>query len=371
MTISSAIPRAGRLDCLCEPIEASDGAPDHGGTALLAIAFALSVLSQVLTLTILPLAGLSFAPSGAWATLPYAAFYAGAALASLPASLLLDAFGRRAAFSLGAGLGVAGGMLTAWSLLQWQFTGLVLGAFWLGIASGFSLFYRHAAAPLGVKGTGAVLMVFGAATLAGILAPSVAAFAESLAVPHTLVGMAGAAALAHVGSLLATAALPYRRFRRPAGEVAPLLGWRRILLPSLVGALGWFAMTALMGATPIVMVGCGLEEAVSGTIAWHVIAMYAPSLALAGLPKSIRPRSIAMSGCVLIAGATIVFMMSTATAAFTLSAALLGVGWSLVTMGTTLWVHEGGEPSRWLLGLHDAALLGSALLGALTAGLLQ
>src|SRR4051794_25525237 len=102
MTASPAMPRAGRLDCLCEPIESAEDVPDRAGTALLAIAFALSVLSQVLTLTILPLAGLSLTPSGAWTTLPYAAFYAGAALASLPASLLLDVVARRAAFSLGA-----------------------------------------------------------------------------------------------------------------------------------------------------------------------------------------------------------------------------------------------------------------------------
>ena len=365
------MPRAGRLDCLCEPVDAAEGAPDHGGTALLAAAFALSVLSQVLTLTVLPLAGLSLAPAGAWATLPYAAFYAGAALASLPASLLLDAFGRRAAFSLGAALGAAGGLLTAWSLLQWQFTGLVLGAFWLGIASGFSLFYRHAAAPLGAKGTGPILLVFGAATVSGLLAPSVARLAESLAVPHALVGMAAAAALAHVGSLVATAALPHRRIRRVPIVSAPQQGWRRILWPSLIGALGWFAMTALMGAIPIAMVGCGLSEAAPGTVAWHVIAMYAPSLALAGLPRSIRPLWIALGGCLLISAAAMTFLLAATMAAFTLSTALLGIGWSLVTMGTTLWVHEEEEPSRRLLALHDGMLLTSALFGAMAAGIVQ
>lgn len=371
MSTSSAIPRAGRLDCLCEPVDAAGGAPDHGGTALLAAAFALSVLSQVFTLTILPIAGLSLAPDRAWATLPYAAFYAGAALASLPASLLLDAFGRRAAFSLGAGLGVAGGLLTAWSLLQWQFTGLVLGALWLGIASGFSLFYRHAAAPLGAKGTGPVLLVFGAATAAGLLAPGLAGLAESLAVPHAMVGMAVAAALAHVGSLGITALLPHRRVRRIRTEASPLQGWQGILWPTLLAALAWFAMTALMGATPIAMVGCGLGEAVSGAIAWHVIAMYAPSLALAGIPKPIRPLWIALGGGVLLSAAAAIFLLAATTGAFTVSAALLGIGWSLVTMGTTLWIHEGGEPSRWLLGIHDGTLLGFALLGALAAGLVR
>jgi len=126
-----------------------------------------------------------------------------------------------------------------------------------------------------------------------------------------------------------------------------------------------------MGATPIAMVGCGLGEAVSGAVAWHVIAMYAPSLALAGLPGSLRPIWIALGGCALIGVAAAVFALSMTTAAFTVSAVLLGIGWSLATTGTTLWMHEDGEPSRLLLGLHDGMLLGSALLGALAAGMVR
>lgn len=368
MTLSNAMPRAGHLDCLCAPAASDGSIPDHGGTALLAAAFALSVLSQVLTLTVLPAAGMALAPSAPWAMLPYAAFYAGAALASLPASLLLDAIGRRAAFSLGASLGIAGGLILAWALMHWHFGALALGAFWLGIASGFSLFYRHAAAPPGGQGTSATLLVFGAATLTGLLAPIIADTAGGLALPNATVGLALAAALAHVGSLLVTAALPYRRRRiqRLSGAAA---GWRRILWPSLIGAAAWFAMTALMGATPISMIGCGLSDAVPGTIAWHVIAMYAPSLALAGF-RSLRPTRLTMAGGVLVAVAGILFLLPGTVGSFSASAAALGMGWSLVTLGATLWIHAEGEPSRLLLGLHDATLLGAALLGAVAAGLL-
>jgi MFS family permease len=368
MTLSTAMPRAGQLDCLCEPIEATEHSRSSRATTFLAAGFALSVLSQVLTLTILPLAGVSLAPDKAWVSLPYAAFYAGAAVASLPASLLLDTFSRRAAFSMGASLGIAGGLVLAWSLMQWHFGGLVLGAFWLGIANGFSLFYRHAAAPLGGRDTRSILLVFGAATLAGLVAPTIADAAETMAIPHALVGMAVAAAMAHVGSLLATAALPPRRTHSaPMGTIS-LQGWQRILWPSLIGALGWFTMTALMGATPIAMVGCGFAEAVTDAIAWHVVAMYAPSLALAAVPGSVRSRWITIGGCALLAAAGILFALSGSLLGFSASTALLGVGWSMVTLGTTLWVHEAGEPSRWLLGLHDVTLLGSALLGALAAG---
>ncbi|MBF9197276.1 MFS transporter [Microvirga terrestris] len=366
MTLSNAMPRAGHLECLCAPAVSDSSIPDHRGTVLLAAAFALSVLSQVLTLTVLPVAGMALAPSGPWMMLPYAAFYAGAALASLPASLLLDAMGRRAAFSLGASLGIAGGLILAWALVHWHFGALALGAFWLGIASGFSLFYRHAAAPLGGRSTSDTLLVFGAATLAGLLAPTVADTAGSLTTPNAAVGLALASALAHVGSLLITATLPYRRrsTQHPSRTAA---GWRRILWPSLIGAAGWFAMTALMGATPIAMIGCGLADAVPGAIAWHVIAMYAPSLALAGF-RSIRPRQLTMAGSALVGAAAVLFLLPGISGSFSASAAALGMGWSLVTLGTTLWLHEEGELSRLLLGLHDAGLLGAALLGAVAAG---
>ena len=151
MTSLTTMPRAGQLDCICEPGVLGDNPLDRRGIALLSAGFAFSILAQVLTLSILPLAGLSLAPSRAWATLPYAAFYVGGALASLPASLLLDSFGRRAAFSLGGSLGVAGGLVLVWALVKLQFGALVLGAFWLGIAGGFSLFYRHATMPVGGK----------------------------------------------------------------------------------------------------------------------------------------------------------------------------------------------------------------------------
>jgi len=340
---------------------------DGRGTAPLAAGFAFSVLAQILTLSILPLAGMSLAPSQGAAPLPYAAFYVGAALASLPASILLDSFGRRAAFSLGASLGAAGGLILVWALVSMHFGALVLGGFWLGIASGFSLFYRHAALPVGGKGTGALLIVFGAASLTGLIAPTIANLAETLASPRLFAGTAAAAALAHVASLAATAALPYQRHREQDIEAANRQGWRSMLLPTLIGALGWFAMTALMGATPMAVIGCAPSEAVTGAVAWHVMAMYAPSLALALFPRIARPIVLSAMGCLILMAGTMGFLLSSTVGGFSASAALTGIGWSLVMLGTTLWIHRRGRAPRWLLGLHDGTLMTGAILGALAA----
>ncbi|QRM27314.1 MFS transporter [Microvirga sp. VF16] len=367
MTSLTAMPRAGQLECICEPGALGDTASDHRGTALLAAGFAFSVLAQVLTLSILPLAGLSFAPGGSLATLPYAAFYVGAAVASLPASFLLDSFGRRAAFSLGASLGAAGGLVLVWALVSLHFGALVLGAFWLGIAGGFSLFYRHAAVPVGGRGASTLLIIFGAATLAGLIAPTIAGLAETLASPRIFAGTAAAAALAHVGSLMMTASLSYQRHRERGAETTGSQDWRSILLPTAIGALGWFAMTALMGATPLAVIGCAPSDAVVGAVAWHVMAMYAPSLALAVLPRLALPVPLSVVGCLLLMAGALAFMLAGTAGGFSVAAALAGAGWSLVMLGTTLWVHGGAPVSRVLLGLHDGTLLTGAILGALAA----
>ena len=82
--------------------------------------------------------GAALAPRPAIANLPYALTLLGAAIASLPASMLLDQFGRRAAFALGACLGTSGGILAAFAIATQQFGLLSLGALWIGIAQGFT-----------------------------------------------------------------------------------------------------------------------------------------------------------------------------------------------------------------------------------------
>lgn len=370
MTTLAAMPRAGQLECICEPAALGDTNADNRGTVCLATGFAFSVLAQVLTLSILPLAGLALAPGRGLVTLPYAAFYVGAALASLPASLLLDSFGRRAAFSLGASLGAAGGLVLVWALVSLHFGALVLGAFWLGIAGGFSLFYRHAAVPVGGKGTGAVLIVFGAATLAGLIAPTVSGLTEALASPRVFAGTAAAAALAHVTALIATASLPYQRRGGQEFRTTGEQGWRSILLPTVLGALGWFTMTAIMGATPMAVIGCAPTEAAIGAVAWHVMAMYAPSPVLAFFPRLALPVHLSVVGCLLLVAGAAAFVLSTAIGGFSAGAAFVGTGWSLVMLGTTLWIHRNGPVPRRLLGLHDGILLTGAVLGTLGAGLL-
>jgi MFS family permease len=370
--------RAGRLGCAC-PEDAPRALRRALGIGRLSGGFALVVLAQALTLGALPLAGAMLAPRPELAALPLAALLLGAALASLPASFLLDTFGRRAAFALGASLGVAGGLMAAYALMLGAFPMLVLGAAWLGAAQGFGMFYRHAAAFGAAAGlrAGMVARLLGAGALAGLAGPLLAGAAEAAFVPYTFAGTLILAAVAQLGALGFAVSLPEARFSHaaltveamataePADRPAPL-AWRALALPTFLGALAWGAMTSAMAGAPLSLAGCGVGvPLISGVVAWHVVAMYAPALAGGVLARWIGAAPLALLALALCIGAAL--MVALANDAVTISLAFLavGAGWALASLGTTLMLHAGGTPSRLQLGVHDGALLLAALAGTL------
>lgn len=379
LPIGEMTARAGRLACLCAPSFSIADPAASRHVHRLAVGFALAVLSQVLAVGTLPLAGAFLAPTPWMATLPYAAMLIGAAVATFPASFLMDAFGRRAAFALGASLGIAGGVMVGWALLHHQFISLLLGAFWLGIANGFGLFYRHAAASVtgAADRRAAIAAVFGAGAFVGLVAPSLAGFAEGLAAPNLFVGTAFAAAAAQVGAFALALTLPAtstemieaQEVEAAALRLTTVTDWQAVAGATFAGVVAWLVMTMLMAAAPLAMAGCGLSPGlIFAGISWHMVAMYAPALFTAHLPARLTPPMIALAGLALIALSIPVFAIAETAGMFTLSLTLLGAGWSISIAGTTQWLHENGPPSRLVLALHDGSVLSAAVIGALLAG---
>lgn len=380
MPIGEFAARAGRLACLCAPATLIADEGTSRAVTRLAAGFALAVLSQVLTVGTLPLAGAFVAPAPWMATLPYAAMLVGAMVATFPASFLMDAFGRRAAFALGASLGAAGGLMIAFALARHQFVPLLLGSFWLGIANGFGLFYRHAAASVAgpADRKAAIAAVFGAGALIGLVAPTFAGFAEGLAAPYLFVGTAIAAAAAQLGAFALALTLPSPSSAAIEAQAAEApsarTDWRAVAGATFAGVVAWFVMTLLMASAPLAMAGCGLSPGlIFAGVSWHMVAMYAPALFTAHLPERMTPPLVALAGLGVLALGVPVFGLAVSglandAAMFTLALTLLGAGWSVSVAGTTMWLHENGPPSRLVLALHDGAVLLAALVGALLAG---
>ena len=357
--------RAGRLVCFCPPGMPVEGAQARG-PLLLSAGFALSVLAQTLTLGILPLTGLLMAPRAELAGLPYMAMLIGAAVATFPASFLLDAFGRRASFALGASHGIAGGLVLAWALMAHAFIPFCLGAFWLGVAQGFGLFYRHEAAMGGgVMGRAMLLgVVFGSGALAGLVGPGLLLAGEQLMPLTPFVPAALAAACVQVLVLaLAMVWGPHEAAALPVQETHAF-HVRDVLAPTVIAAAAWFGMTALMLASPSAMMSCGISAAgVTGLLAWHVVAMYAPGFGMGVLTKFLGAAGTALAGLALVIIARLLLVHAGDAAAFGFGLMVLAVGWCLSTAAATVWLQKTAPP-RWVLAAHDACLLLAALAGA-------
>ncbi len=361
--------RAGRLVCFCPPGMPVEGAQARG-PLLLSAGFALSVLAQTLTLGILPLTGLLMAPRAELAGLPYMAMLIGAAVATFPASFLLDAFGRRASFALGASHGIAGGLVLAWALMAHAFIPFCLGAFWLGVAQGFGLFYRHEAAMGGgVMGRAMLVgVVFGSGALAGLVGPGFLLVGQKLMPATPFVPAALAAAFVQVAVLaLAMFWGPHEGGLLVEKHVPRVFSWREALAPTIIAATAWFGMTALMLASPAAMISCGLSAAgVTGLLAWHVVAMYAPGFGMGVLVTFFGQAGTALVGLALVIAARLVLSQASDAAGFGFGLMMLAVGWCLATAAATIWMQKLAPP-RWVLAAHDACLLLAALAGAFAA----
>jgi len=351
--------RAGGLFCACPAPDLGAAAADASDIRRLTAGFAFSAIAQTLSMTLLPLSGGKLAPTPTLAGAPFALTLLGAAFASIPASLLVDLFGRRAAFALGASLGTAGGLLGAAAILKGDFTLLCLAGLWIGVAQGFALFYRHAAAAAGGEGRGALTVLSGALA-AGLVAPAVIALCQAQAGPFVDAALAVAAGLTSFAALPILLTLPHDiRPAAPAGE-APLRD-RRFWLAGAAAAASWFAMAFVMTRAPMGLAGCGLGVGLIGTfISWHVVAMVAP------IGFSARWSVAARTSLPLGLGLLTMALVGGRGGALSLEAGLIvaGLGWSFVQVAVARLLAA-AAPSRFALGLHDCAILTAAMVGAL------
>lgn len=359
-----SISRAGQLNCVCPPLEASEAAAV--AKPVLAIGFGLSVLAQSLALAGLPVAATTLAPNPFWTGVPYAAWLIGALIATFPASILSGLFGRRAAFALGASLGLAGGGLAGWGFYAGQFPALILGAFWLGLAQGFGLFYRHMA---GAEQGSALRLLFGAGAIAILSAPLVTQalrLISEIFLVSFLLGAAGFFSFVALGAslLLPPMSLAHEDETREPASSSGIVG------VTLAAFFAWGVMAALMGATPGLLQYCGLGlDGASGLVAWHMLAMYVPASLIAPYAVRLGVSRVIITGLVslVVALAMVIFWHAFAPIAVALS--LAGFGWSLVTLGATLQMQERAV-SRVSLAFHDATLFLGSILGALARPML-
>lgn len=352
--------------------------------AALAAAQAFFSLNASVVITLSALTGSMLAVNKAFATVPIGCLVVGSALSTAPARLLIQAAGWRAGFLLGGLAGVGGGLLAIYAIMLPSFGLFCLAMALIGVYQATAYYYRFAAAdetPESDKARIIGWVMFGGAA-AAVIGPAVVPEAEKLLAPVQFAGGFLVAVAAALGGLIATMFLSGRpatlKATPPDGEGRPLtviLRQKRLSVAIGCGMIASACMALLMHSSPLAMIDCGFGygvKEVATPIQWHVVAMFGPSLFVGRLIDKCGPERIMLAGLTLIASASLVALTGVELAKFSIALALLGVGWNLAYVASTVVVSESCRPSEKgvVQAFNDFCMLSLVAVASISSGVL-
>lgn len=347
---------------------------------ILAAAQALAGCGMIILFAFGGIVGSDLAPSPALATLPLSLGIVGVAAATVPASLAMQRWGRRAVFIGSAVLAVGSALLCAYAVAQQGFWLLCAGAVLLGANMAVVQQYRFAATEYvdAAHAGRAIASVMLGTLVAAVIAPELADRARLLGGWAEFTGsFVVLAVLCAAGTaVLALLQAPHPRIAAASGvprslaEIARQPAYRVAVLCSVAG---YGVMSFLMTATPISMhVLDGMDVAASKhVITAHLLGMYLPSLASGrlidrlGLPRMMYLGLACMATCVFVAA-----VVGHHFVHYLVALVLLGVGWNLLFVaGSALLTRTYAPVERFRAqGLHDFLTFGVQATVSLLAG---
>ncbi len=356
----------------------SDAPRARRNVAVLVCAQAFLGAQMPMIFTIGGLAGQSLASNACYATLPISMIVLGSMLAATPVSAMMQRFGRRAGFTLGALAGALGGAVGAWGLYTASFPLFLLGSLITGIYMSAQGFYRFAAADTASDDfrPKAISYVMAGGLASAIIGPQlVKVTADAYVIPF--LGTYGAIIAINLIGALLFLFLDIPRPPVPSAD-APrgrsrleLLKTPRIAVAVICGMVSYALMNLVMTSTPLAVVGCGFDKGdAADVVTAHVLAMFVPSFFTGHLIARFGVEKIMAAGLLILAGAGAVALSGVALEQFFLALILLGLGWNFGFIGATAMLagaHEPHERGR-MQGLNDLLVFGGVTLASLASG---
>jgi predicted MFS family arabinose efflux permease len=313
--------------------------------SLLALCQALLYVNNVTLISINGLAGLALSPRPIMATLPITAYIVGSALTTVPASLAMARWGRRAGFMFGSSMAILGTCIAALGMLNASFVLLCLGTFCAGVYNAFAQYLRFAAVDVAdaydpALRERAIAWVLAGGIAGGLLGPELSKITAGL-LPVTFAAsylvLAGVALIA--GTIASRLVIPKPVVSVSAAPARPLAVIARqpaFVVAVMVGAISYGGMNLLMTATPLAMKVCGFgyPEA-ADVIKWHVVGMFAPGFFTGSLVRRFGVLRIMLAGCMLMFVTIGIAHAGLTYWHFWLALFALGVGWNFMFVGAT------------------------------------
>jgi len=327
------------------------------------------------------LAGLMIAPSPALATIPISLIVFGSMTTAPWLSALMQKYGRRVGFFVGALGGALGAGIASLGLYLDNFAVFLIGSYLTGIYMSAHGFYRFAAADSASDDfrPRAISYVMAGGLLSALIGPQLVKFTSDATVVPFLGTYLSVVLINLIGVTLfffldvpppkaPSADAPQARSRRE------LLRDPKISVAIICGMVSYALMNLMMTSTPLAVVGCGFPTGTAADIvSAHVIAMYAPSFFTGHVIARFGAMRVVALGLFLLALAGVVALMGVELTNFFIALVLLGIGWNFGFIGATAMLtqaHPAHERGR-VQGLNDFLVFGCVTLASLSSGVLM
>ena len=347
--------------------------------SLLAALQALLFTNNSTVIALNGLAGYALASNKAFATLPVTGWVVGAALSTVPASMLMRRYGRRAGFTVGALTGILGALICSLALWLSSFWLLCCGTIVFGVYNAFGQYYRFAAADASKADfkARAISLVLAGGLVGGIVGPQ---FSQRTVDLFTTQYMGAYLSLIFflviVIVLLRWLDIPPPSEAELAGPVRPMreIAVQPAFFVAVTAAtVGYGVMNLLMVSTPLAMGFCGHPFGDAATvIGWHVIGMFGPSFFTGSLIKRFGVLSVMFVGALILYVCVAIALSGITVAHFWASMVLLGIGWNFLYIGGTTLLTESYRPSEKakVQGINDMIIFVTMATTSFSSGLL-
>ena len=355
-----------------------DDSKARRNVAVLVLAQAVLGAQMPMIFTIGGLAGQSLASNACLATLPISLIVMGSMLAATPLSAIMQRFGRRAGFFVGALFGALGGVVGAYGLYTASFPIFLMGSFLTGVYMSAHGFYRFAAADTASDEfrPKAISYVMAGGLAAAIIGPQMVKLTSDAFVVPFLGTYIAVISVNVIGALLFLF-LDIPRPIPPSAD-APrgrsrmeMLKEPRIAVAVICAMVSYALMNLVMTSTPLAVVGCGFDAGdAADVVSSHVLAMYVPSFFTGHLIARFGVEKIMAAGLLILAAAGAVALHGVELGNFFVALILLGIGWNFGFIGATTMLagaHAPHERGR-MQGLNDLLVFGGVTFASLASG---
>ncbi len=326
------------------------------------------------------LAGFALASDKAFATVPLTCYVLGSAVMTIPASLLMNAIGRRGGFQAGTALGMLGAAGCALAMYVSNFWLLCAGMFVMGMYTAFGKYYRFAAADAARVEfrAKAISLTLAGGIVGGVFGPEMAKRTAELFAGHLYLASYLSLIAVCLLAMLFLTRLDIPRLSdserkdsgRPLGEI---IRQPVFIVAALAAMLSYGIMNLFMTSTPLAMRAHEhpFNDA-AFVLQWHMIGMYGPSFFTGTLIQRFGVLNVILAGIVLLFGCIVAALAGTGLLNFWVALFLLGLGWNFMYVGGSALLTECHTPAERAKtqAANDFMVFVTMAISSLSSGLL-